>query len=63
MQRFATSLHALEVAAAVLLGVFFFFLIIGVFGLGAAIVGLLVFIFGAILTAMTAPGGGALHET
>jgi len=63
MQRFATSLHALEVSAAVLLGVFFFFLIIGVFGLGAAIVGLLVFIFGAILTARTAPGGGALHET
>jgi hypothetical protein len=63
MQRFARLLHALEVAAAGLLGVFFFFLIIGVFGLRAAIAGLVVFIFGAILTARTAPGGGALHET
>jgi hypothetical protein len=63
VQRFARLLHVLEVAAAGLLGVVFFFLTIGVFGLRAAIAGLVVFIFGAILTARTASGDGALHET
>ena len=63
MQRFARLLHALEVAAAGLVGVFFFFLIIGVFGLRAAIAGLVVFIFGAILTVRAASGDGGLHET
>jgi hypothetical protein len=55
MQRFAKLFRALEVAAAVLLGISFFFLIIGVLGMRAAVAGLVVLILGAILSARLAP--------
>ena len=62
MQRFAKLFRALEVAVAVLLGSSFFFLIIGVLGMGAAIAGLVVLILSAILSARLAPESGARHE-
>jgi len=59
----ASLVRAIEVAAVIIVGILFFFLIIGVLGLRGATAGLLVFIFGAILTARKAPGSGARNET
>jgi hypothetical protein len=53
------QLHRLESITAALVGVFFFFAIIGVFGLRWAITGLAVFIFGAVVVCVAFPTQGA----
>jgi hypothetical protein len=45
--------------AAALVGVFFFFDIVGVFGLRWAIAGLAVFVFGAVVVCLAFPAQGA----
>jgi hypothetical protein len=52
LSQFASS------AGTALLGTFFFFLIIGVFGLQFAIGGLLVFVVGAVLISQAFPAEG-----
>jgi hypothetical protein len=48
-----------SLAGTALLGAFFFFLILGVFGLQFAIGGLLVFVVGAVLISRAFPAEGA----
>lgn len=52
------QLHRLQSVTAVLVGVFFFNAIIGVFGLRLAIAGLAVFVLGAIVVCVAFPTQG-----
>jgi len=52
-------LHRLGALAAALLGVLFFFAIVGVFGLRLAIAGLAVFVLGAVVLYVAFPTAGA----
>ena len=52
-------LHRLGALAAALLGVLFFFAIVGVFGLRLAIAGLAVFVLGAVALYVAFPTAGA----
>lgn len=49
------KLHQLQSMTAALVGVFFFFAIIGVFGLRLAIAGLAVFVLGALVVYVAFP--------
>ena len=49
------QLRPLQSTTAALAGVFFFFAIIGVFGLGWAIAGLAVFVLGAVVVCFAFP--------
>ena len=49
------QLHRLESMTAILVGVFFFFAIIGVFGLRFAIVGLAVFVLATVVVCRVFP--------
>jgi hypothetical protein len=51
-------LHKLTAVAATLVGVLFFFDIVGVFGVRLAISGLVVFVFGALVVYRTFPTEG-----
>ena len=52
-------LQQLQSMAAALVGVFFFFAIVGVFGLRWAIAGLAVFVLGAVVVCLAFPAQGA----
>ena len=52
-------LHRVYGVAAALIGVFFFFIIVGVFGLSLAIAGLAVFVLGAVVVCRVFPTEGA----
>jgi len=52
-------LHRLGALAAALLGVLFFFAIVGVFGLRLAVAGLAVFVLGAVVVYVAFPTAGA----
>ena len=52
-------LHRVYGVAAAIIGVLFFFIIVGVFGLPLAIVGLAVFIIGAVVVCRVFPTEGA----
>ena len=52
-------LRRLESMTAALVGVFFFFAIVGVFGLKFAIAGLAVFVLGAVVVCVAFPTEGA----
>jgi hypothetical protein len=54
----SSKLHRLQSMAAALVGVFFFFAIIGVFGLRLAIAGLAVFVLGAVVVYVAFPTQG-----
>lgn len=49
------KLHRLQSMTVALVGVFFFFAIIGVFGLRLAIAGLVVFVLGAVVVYVAFP--------
>ena len=49
------ELHRAHAVIAVLLGVLFFFIIVGVFGLRFAIAGLVVFVLGAVIVCRAFP--------
>jgi hypothetical protein len=51
-------LHRLESMTAALVGVLFFFAIVGVFGLRLAIVGLTVFVLAAVIVCCAFPAEG-----
>ena len=53
------QLRPLQSMTAALVGVFFFFAIIGVFGLRWAIVGLAIFVLGALVVFVAFPTEGA----
>jgi hypothetical protein len=53
------QLRLLQSMTAALVGVFFFFAIIGVFGLRWAIAGLAVFVLGAVVVCVVFPTEGA----
>ena len=53
--RNGSPLHRLESIAAALVGVLFFFAIVGVFGLSLAIAGLAVFVLGALVVYLAFP--------
>jgi len=53
------QLRRLESMTAALVGVFFFFAIIGVFGLRLAIAGLAVFVLGAVVVCVAFPTRGS----
>jgi hypothetical protein len=55
----SSKLHRLQSMTAALVGVFFFFAIIGVFGLRLAIAGLAVFVLGAVVVYVAFPTEGA----
>jgi hypothetical protein len=55
----SSKLHPLQPMAAALVGVLFFFAIIGVFGLRLAIAGLAVFVVGAVVVYAAFPTQGA----
>jgi hypothetical protein len=55
----SSKLHRLQSMTAVLVGVFFFNAIIGVFGLRLAIAGLAVFVLGAVVVYAAFPTQGA----
>jgi hypothetical protein len=52
-------LHRVYGVATTLVGVLFFFIIVGVFGLPLAIVGLAVFVIGAVVVCRVFPTEGA----
>jgi hypothetical protein len=53
------ELHRVQAVTAALLGVLFFFIIVGVFGLPLAIAGLAVFVLGAVVVCRAFPIEGA----
>jgi hypothetical protein len=55
----SNQLHRLGALAAALVGVLFFFAIIGIFGLRLAIAGLAVFVLGAVVVYVAFPTAGA----
>jgi hypothetical protein len=55
----SSKLHPLQPMAVALVGVLFFFAIIGVFGLRLAIAGLAVFVVGAVVVYAAFPTQGA----
>jgi hypothetical protein len=55
----SSKLHLLHPMTAALVGVLFFFAIIGVFGLRLAIAGLAVFVLGAVVVYAAFPTQGA----
>jgi hypothetical protein len=55
----SSKLHRLQSVTAALIGVFFFFTIIGVFGVRLAIAGLAVFVLGAVVVYAAFPTQGA----
>jgi len=55
----SSKLHRLQPMTVALVGVFFFFAIIGVFGLRLAIAGLAVFVLGAVVVYAAFPTQGA----
>jgi hypothetical protein len=55
----SSKLHRLQPMTAALVGVLFFFAIIGVFGLRLAIAGLAVFVVGAVVVYAAFPTQGA----
>jgi hypothetical protein len=55
----SSKLHRLQPMTAALVGVLFFFAIIGVFGLRLAIAGLAVFVLGAVAVYAAFPTQGA----
>jgi energy-coupling factor transporter transmembrane protein EcfT len=55
----SSKLHRLQPMTAALVGVLFFFAIIGVFGLRLAIAGLAVFVLGAVVVYAAFPTQGA----
>jgi cell shape-determining protein MreD len=57
--RSSKWLRRLGVVAAALIGVLFFFIIVGVFGVRFAIAGLVVFILGAVVVYRAFPAEGA----
>ena len=57
--RNGNQLRPLQSMTAALVGVFFFFAIIGVFGLNWAIAGLAVFVLGAVVVCVAFPTEGA----
>jgi hypothetical protein len=57
--RNSSKLHRLQPMTAALVGVLFFFAIIGVFGLRLAIAGLAVFVLGAVVVYAAFPTQGA----
>jgi len=57
--RNGNQLHWVGSLAAALVGVLFFFAIVGVFGFGLAIAGLAVFVLGAVVVYVAFPIEGA----
>jgi hypothetical protein len=51
----SNELHRVHAVTAALLGVLFFFIIVGVFGLPFAIAGLVVFVLGAVVVCRVFP--------
>ena len=59
LMKTSDKLHRVHAATAAFLGVLFFFIIVGVFGLPLAIAGLAVFVLGAIVVFRVFPTEGA----
>jgi hypothetical protein len=55
----SNQLHRLQSLTVALVGVLFFFAIVGVFGLKLAIAGLAVFVLGAVVVCVAFPAQGA----
>jgi hypothetical protein len=55
----SNELHRVHAVTTALLGVLFFFIIVGVFGLRFAIAGLVVFVLGAVIVCRAFPTEGA----
>lgn len=55
----SSKLHRLQSMTAALVGVFFFNVIVGVFGLKLAIAGLAAFVLGAVVVYVAFPAQGA----
>ena len=55
LMKTSDELHRVHAVTAALLGVLFFFIIVGVFGLRFAIAGLVVFVLGAVIVCRAFP--------